>query len=51
MPGVLKHNRECDNGFEQYIFNDDIMDPVLFDSYDDFIIHSWPVFVEDNSYS
>lgn len=56
----FSHNRECDNklwfgeialnGFEQYILTDDIMIPPLFDSYDDFVEHSWPEFVEDNSY-
>ena len=61
MPGVYRHNPQCTsnlwfgelalNGFEEYIFNDDIMIPPLFDSYDDFIDHSWPIFVEDNSYS
>ena len=61
MPLVFRHNRECDsklwfgelalNGFEHFIFNDEIMDPPMFDSYDDFINHSWPVFVEDNSFS
>ena len=38
------------DGFEQYIFNDEIMMPPLFDSYDDFVDHSWPEFVQDNSY-
>lgn len=57
---AFRHNRECDsklwfgelalNGFEQYIFNDDIMMPSLFDAYDDFVEHSWPEFVEDNSF-
>ena len=61
MPLMFRHNKECDNklwfgelalgGFEQFIFNDEIMVPPLFDAYDDFINHSWPVFVEDNSYS
>ena len=56
----FSHNRYCDNklwfgelalnGFEQYIFNDEIMMPSLFDSYDDFIGHSWPEFIEDNSF-
>ena len=57
---AFRHNRECDaklwfgelalNGFEQFIFNDEIMVPPIFDSYDDFIDHSWPEFVQDNSY-
>ena len=57
---MFSHNRECDsklwfgeialNGFEQFIFNDDIEQPPLFDSYDDFVNHSWPEFVEDNSF-
>ena len=61
MPVMLRHNHECDaklwfgeialNGFEENIFTDDIMGPPLFDAYDDFINHSWPLFVEDNSYS
>ena len=52
---LFRHNHECDKklwfgeialgGFEQYIFNDEIMVPPLFDN------HAWPVFVEDNSYS
>ncbi len=54
------HNRECDNklwlgeialnGFEQYILTDEIMLPPLFDSYSDFVEHSWPEFVEDSLY-
>ena len=58
---LFRHNHECDKklwfgeialgGFEQYIFNDEIMVPPLFDAYDDFVNHAWPVFVEDNSYS
>ncbi len=58
---VFRHNHECDaklwfgelalDGFEQFIFNDEIMEPVLFNAYDDFINHAWPEFVEDNSYS
>ncbi len=61
MPLVFKHNRECDanmwfgelalNGFEHFVFNDEIMEPPMFDTYDDFINHAWPVFVEDNSFS
>ena len=57
---AFRHNRECDsklwfgeialNGFEQFIFNDEIMMPPIFDAYDDFIDHSWPEFVQDNSY-
>ncbi len=57
---AFRHNRECDsklwfgelalNGFEQYIFNDEIMMPTLFDTYDDFVEHSWPEFVQDNSF-
>ena len=57
---AFKHNRECDNklwfgeialnGFEQYILTDDIMMPSLFDSYDDFVDHTWPEFVQDNSF-
>ena len=57
---AFKHNRECDsklwfgelalNGFEQFVLNDEIMLPSLFDSYDDFVEHSWPEFVQDNSY-
>lgn len=58
---VFRRNRECDtklwfgelalDGFEEFIFNDEIMGPPLFDAYEDFIDHSWPVFVEDNSFS
>lgn len=58
---LLTHNRECDNnlwfgeqalnGFEEFVLNDDIMMPPLFDSYEDFIDHTWPSFVVDNSYS
>ena len=61
MSVLYRHNHECDtklwfgevalDGFEEDIFNDDIMAPPLFDSYDDFVNHSWPAFVEDNSYS
>ena len=61
MSNLYRHNGQCTtnlwfgevalDGFEQYIFNDDIMDPALFDAYDDFIDHSWPLFVEDNSFS
>ena len=61
MSMLFRHNHECDKkmwfgeialgGFEQFIFNDDIMIPPLFDAYDDFVNHSWPVFVEDSSYS
>ena len=57
---AFRHNSECDrklwfgelalDGFEQFVFNDDIMMPPLFDSYDDFVDHSWPEFVQDNSY-
>ena len=57
---MFSHNRECDNklwfgelalnGFERFIFHDETMMPPLFDSYDDFIIHDWPEFVEDNSF-
>ncbi len=53
-------NRECDNklwlgeialnGFEEYILTDEIMIPPLFDSYSDFVEHSWPDFVEDSIY-
>ena len=56
----FSHNIDCDNklwfgevalnDFEQYILTDDIMIPPLFDSYNDFVEHSWPEFVEDNSY-
>ena len=58
---LLSHNRECDhklwfgeialNGFEQFVFTDEIMIPPLFDSYTDFIDNAWPEFVEDNSFS
>lgn len=58
---MLKHNHACDtnlwfgeialNGFEENIFTEDIMGPPLFDAYDDFINHGWPLFVEDSSYS
>ena len=61
MPLMFRHNHECDvklwfgelalDGFEQNVFNDYIMEPALFDSYDDFVNHSWPLFVEDNAYS
>ena len=61
MPILLRHNRDCDtnlwfgelalDNFEQYIFNDDIIEPPLFDAYDDFVNHSWSAFIEDNSYS
>lgn len=54
------HNRHCDNklwfgevalnDFEEFIMTDDIMIPPLFDSYSDFVEHSWPEFVEDNAY-
>lgn len=57
---IFSHNRECDNnlwfgevaleGFEENIFNDDIMQPPLFDFYDDFINHSWSDFVADESF-
>ncbi len=57
---MFSHNRDCDNklwfgeialnGFERFIFNDEIMIPPLFDSYDDFVKHDWPEFVEDNSF-
>ena len=57
---IFSHNRDCDsklwfgeialNGFEQFVFNDEIEIPPLFDAYDDFVIHSWPEFVEDNSF-
>lgn len=61
MSLLYRRNHECDNklwfgevaldGFEQDIFNDEIMIPPLFDSYDDFVNHAWPEFVEDGSYS
>ncbi len=57
----ISHNIECDNklwlgevalnDFEEYILTDDIMIPPLFDSYSDFIEHSWSDFVEDSLYS
>lgn len=57
---MFSHNRECDNklwfgelalnGFEQFVFNDDIVSPPIFDDYDDFVNHSWPEFVQDNSF-
>lgn len=57
---VFKHNGNCDaklwfgevalKGFEETIFNDYIMMPPLFEAYDDFVSHTWPEFVEDNSY-
>lgn len=56
----FSHNRYCDNKlwfgeialnqFEEYIMTDDIMLPPLFDAYSDFVEHSWPEFVEDNSF-
>ena len=61
MGMLFRHNHECDtklwfgeialNGFERFIFNDEIMEPQLFDTYDDFVNHSWSEFVEDNSFS
>ena len=61
MPLKFSHNRDCDNklwlgevalnNFEQYILTDDIMFPPLFDSYNNFVEHSWPDFVEDSLYS
>ncbi len=58
---VLSHNRGCDarhwfgelslNKFEQYVLNDDIMQPPLFDAYDEVITHSWSAFIIDNSFS
>ena len=61
MSMMFRHNHECDNklwfgeialeGFEEKIFNEDLMEPAIFDTYDDFIEHSWPLFVEDNSFS
>ncbi|MBQ7151022.1 MAG: hypothetical protein IJR94_02065 [Synergistaceae bacterium] len=57
---VFSHNRNCDNklwfgelalnGFEQFVFNDEIVQPPIFNTYDDFVEHSWPEFVEDNSF-
>lgn len=57
---TFSHNRNCDNKlwfgelalneFEQFIFNDDIISPPLFDEYDDFVNHAWPEFVEGNSF-
>ena len=61
MSLLYRRNHECDtklwfgevalDGFEEFIFNDEIMIPPLFDSYDDFVNHAWPEFVEDGSYS
>lgn len=58
---LFSHNRVCDtdlwfgelalDGFEQFVMTDDIVMPPLFDSYDDFVNHNWPEFVEDNSFS
>ncbi len=58
---ILSHNRRCDeklwfgelslNQFERYVLNDDIMQPHLFDSYDEVITHMWPSFIIDNSFS
>ena len=58
---LMTHNRECDvnlwfgevalDGFEEFVFTDEIMIPPLFDAYDDFIGHGWSEFVEDNSFS
>ena len=57
---MFSHNRDCDshlwfgelalNGFEQFVLNDNIVMPHLFDAYDDFVNHSWAEFVEDNSF-
>lgn len=57
---MFTHNRECDNklwfgelaleGFEQYVFNDYIVEPALFDSYDDFINSDWSSFVSDSAF-
>lgn len=61
MSVLYRRNHECDtklwfgevalDGFEEFIFNDEIMIPPLFDAYDDFVNHAWPEFVEDGSYS
>ena len=57
---MFSHNRNCDdklwfgelalNGFERFVFNDETMQPPIFDTYDNFINHDWPEFVEDNSF-
>ena len=57
---MFSHNRECDNKlwfgelalgkFEQNIFNDYIIEPPLFDSYDDFVSSAWPSFISDSAF-
>ncbi len=57
---ILSHNRSCDskhwfgelslNKFEEFVFNDDIMNPPLFEAYDEVITHSWPTFIIENSF-
>ena len=58
---VYSHNRDCDakhwfgemqlKKFEEFILNDDIMQPPLFDSYDEVSTHTWPAFIIENSFS
>ena len=58
---IFSHNRNCDamhwfgelplNRFEEFVFNDDIMQPPIFDVYDEVITHSWPAFIMENSFS
>ena len=58
---VFSHNRDCDNNlwfgrlaldeFEDDISNDFIMDPGLFNYYDEVIENFWPSFIIESSYS
>lgn len=58
---MFSHNKNCDNkfwfgelslkGFEEFIFNDNIMKPPLNDAYyDEVIEHSWPGFIIDSAF-
>ena len=58
---MFSHNHECDakhwfgevalKGFEEYILSDDIIEPVVFNSYEDFIDHSWSDFISDSAFN
>ncbi|MBQ9595862.1 MAG: hypothetical protein IJR35_08395 [Synergistaceae bacterium] len=57
---MFSHNRECDNkhwfgevaleAFEDYILVDDIIEPLVFNSYEDFIDHNWSDFVSNSAF-
>ena len=58
---MFAHNHECDarhwlgevalDDFEEFILTDDIIEPAVFDSYDDFIDHNWSDFVSENAFA